>query len=143
MWQAETICILQLLDKHKQTKINPREKRAVAMDFAHVIFKHSPYSSCRDIISNHISMRGSRGEGGGVFKLLIFTYIKITVKGLGSLWEKFLDPRMYREWLKCMQSKIDEQYSFAVALRTKYGTIIKAVYILWKHDKNSLSIPFT
>lgn len=38
MWQAETICILQLLDKHKQKKINPREKRAVAMDFAHVIF---------------------------------------------------------------------------------------------------------
>lgn len=37
---------------------------------------------------------------------------------------------MYRGWLKRMQSKIDEQYSFAVALRTKYGTIIKAVYIL-------------
>lgn len=82
MWQAETICILQLLDKHKQTKINSREKRAVAMDFAHVIFKHSPYSSCRDIISNHISMRGSRREGGRTLNFLYSHTLKLPKKAL-------------------------------------------------------------
>lgn len=95
-----------------------------------LFFKHSPYSSCRDSISNHNSIRGSRGEGGGVFKLPIFTNIKITEKGLGPLWEKFLDPRMYREWLKCMQSKIDEQYSFACSTSNK----------IWHNNKSSLYI---
>lgn len=88
MWQAETICILQLLDKHKQTKINPREKRAVAMDFAHVIFKHSPYSSCRDIISNLSACADQEGRGGGGSLNFLYSHILKLPKKALDLSEK-------------------------------------------------------
>lgn len=58
-----------------KNKSKREREGAVVMDFAHVIFKHFPYS-CRDSISIHISMRRSR-VGWGFFKFLIYTYSKI------------------------------------------------------------------
>lgn len=44
--------------------------------------------------------------GGGSLNFLYSHIVKLPKIGLGLL-EKFLDPRMYREWLKCMHSKIE------------------------------------
>lgn len=54
------------------------------MDFAHVIFKH-PSIHAGIAFPTIIACADQEGKRGGVFKLLIFTYIKITEKGLGPL----------------------------------------------------------
>lgn len=85
MWLAETICILQLLDKHKQKKNKPKREKGGSNGFCPCYFLSIPPIHAGIAFPTILACADQEGKGGGSLNFFIFTYIKITVKGLGSL----------------------------------------------------------